>query len=79
MALFGRVKKKKSEQLLSRKRAKKRLSPLALQLFIGILLAFQASAGIDFLKTDLEEFTWGGQTPDDTLAAIASFALRGEF
>lgn len=46
---------------------------------LGILLAFQASAGIDFLKTDLEEFTWGGQTPDDTLAAIASFALRGEF
>jgi hypothetical protein len=46
---------------------------------LGILLAFQASAGIDFLKTNLEEFTWGGRTPDDTLAAIASFALRGEF
>lgn len=46
---------------------------------LGILLAFQASAGIDFLKTNLDEFTWGGQKPDDTLAAIASFALRGEF
>lgn len=46
---------------------------------LGILLAFQASAGIDFLKTNLEEFTWGGREPDDTLAAIASFALRGEF
>lgn len=46
---------------------------------LGIFLAFQASAGIDFLKTSLDEFTWGGTTPDDTLAAIASFALRGEF
>ncbi len=46
---------------------------------IGALLLLQGSAGFDLLKTQLRDFTWGGQKPDDTTSLIFSFALRGEF
>lgn len=46
---------------------------------IGILLRLQASAGFDLLKTNLKNFTWGQNRPDDTTSMILSFGLRGEF
>jgi hypothetical protein len=46
---------------------------------LGLMLRFQASAGFDFLKTNLKNFTWGSEKPDDTTSMILSFGLRGEF
>jgi hypothetical protein len=46
---------------------------------LGFLLGFQASASFDLLKTNLEDFTWGGADPNDTTAMVFSGALRGEF
>jgi hypothetical protein len=46
---------------------------------VGVLLRFQASLGFDFLKTNLKDFTWGLDDPDDTTSLIFSVALRGEF
>jgi hypothetical protein len=46
---------------------------------LGVLLRLQASAGFDLLKTNLKDFTWGPNRPDDTTAMIFSFAVRGEF
>ena len=31
------------------------------------------------MKTNLENFTWGGVEPNDTTAMIVSGGLRGEF
>ncbi len=45
----------------------------------GLLLGFETSVSLDFMKTDLHEFTWGGLTPDDTLAVILSAGIGGEF
>lgn len=46
---------------------------------LGALLGFSASASFDLLKTNLENFTWGGVDPTDTTAMVISGALRGEF
>jgi hypothetical protein len=46
---------------------------------LGFLLGFQASVSFDLLKTNLEDFTWGGKAPTDTTAMIFSGGLRGEF
>jgi hypothetical protein len=46
---------------------------------LGIMLRLQASAGFDLLKTNLKNFTWGSEKPDDTTSMILSFGLRGEF
>jgi hypothetical protein len=46
---------------------------------LGFLLGFTASASFDFLKTNLDNFSWGNQEPTDTTAMILSGALRGEF
>ncbi len=54
----------------SRSRALRRI---ALQ---ALLLGFETSVSLDFMKTDLHEFTWGGLTPDDTLAVRFSAADR---
>ena len=43
------------------------------------LLSFEASGSFDLMKTQLDEFTWGGKKPDDTLALIISLGLRGTF
>lgn len=49
------------------------------QRVLGFLLRFQGTAGVDFMKTRLKDFTWSGQAPDDTTAGILSLGLRGEF
>jgi hypothetical protein len=45
----------------------------------GAFLRFEVSAGADVLKTELEDFTWGGVEPDDTLAIVPTVALGGAF
>ena len=44
-----------------------------------VMLNFETSISFDLMKTSLEEFTWGGRRPDDTLAMIGSLGVRGEF
>jgi hypothetical protein len=46
---------------------------------LAFLLRFQGTAGFDFMKTRLKEFTWSGAPPDDTVAGILSLGIRGEF
>ena len=44
-----------------------------------VMLSFEASISFDIFKTTLDEFTWGGKTPDDTLGMVWSLGLRGGF
>ncbi|HYQ17280.1 MAG TPA: DUF3570 domain-containing protein [Polyangiaceae bacterium] len=44
-----------------------------------VMLSFETSVSLDIMKTHLREFTWGGVTPDDTLAGILSIGVRGTF
>lgn len=44
-----------------------------------VMLSFETSLSFDVMKTVLDEFTWGGVTPDDTLALLGSLGVRGEF
>ena len=44
-----------------------------------VMLSFETSVSLDILKTHLREFTWGGVSPDDTLAGILSLGVRGTF
>jgi hypothetical protein len=44
-----------------------------------VMLNFETSISFDVLKTSLDEFTWGGRRPDDTLALVGSLGVRGEF
>jgi hypothetical protein len=46
---------------------------------LGFMLRFQASGGFDFLKTNLKDFTWGTEAPDDTTSMMISAGLRAEF
>ena len=45
----------------------------------GMFLGFSASAGLDLMKTTLDDFTWGGTDPDDTAALIGSLGIKAEF
>ena len=47
--------------------------------FAGVLASFETSFSVDVMKTSLEEFTWGGLKPDDTLALIGSLGIRAAF
>jgi hypothetical protein len=44
-----------------------------------IMLSFETSISFDIFKTHLDEFTWGGKTPDDTLGMIWSVGVRAGF
>ncbi len=46
---------------------------------IAGMLSFETSFSFDLMKTTLQEFTWGGSKPDDTLAMIGSLGVRGAF
>ncbi|NRA33099.1 MAG: DUF3570 domain-containing protein [Polyangiaceae bacterium] len=46
---------------------------------LGMFLNFSTSLSADLVKTDLENFTWAGTKPDDTLAGVASFSLTTLF
>jgi hypothetical protein len=45
----------------------------------GIFLGFSASAGLDLMKTNLDDFTWGGTDPNDTTALIGSLGIKADF
>jgi hypothetical protein len=45
---------------------------------LGILRKAQASAGFDLLKTNLKNFTWGSNKPDDTTSMLLSVGLHAE-
>ncbi len=44
---------------------------------LGMFLKGSAGLSLDLLKTDLEQFTWGGEKPDDTFAGVLTFTLSG--
>jgi hypothetical protein len=45
----------------------------------GMLLNFSAGMSVDVIKTYLDDFTWAGRDPDDTLAIVPSLSLGGTF
>jgi hypothetical protein len=45
----------------------------------GMLLEFELGASLDFMKTELEDFTWGGIDPNDTAALIGGASIHGSF
>ena len=45
---------------------------------LGLFLSLSGAVGVDFLKTNLRDFTLGGRRPDDTIALLWSLGLRGE-
>jgi hypothetical protein len=45
----------------------------------GAFLDFHALASVDFIKTELEEFTLAGAEPDDTLALLFTLGLGAAF
>ncbi len=47
--------------------------------FGNVLHSFETSFSFDLMKTTLDEFTWGGSKPDDTLALIGSLGVRAVF
>lgn len=57
--------------LFSREAAAKRIA--------YVLRRFEASFSFDLMKTQLDDFTWGGTKPDDTLALLGSLGVRGTF
>lgn len=46
---------------------------------LGALLGLSASLSVDLMKTKLNDFTWGGKQPDDTVSLLGSLGLAGEF
>jgi hypothetical protein len=46
---------------------------------LGLLLDLDTAVSLDLMKTYLHEFTWGGRTPDDTIALILTAGVGGEF
>jgi hypothetical protein len=45
----------------------------------GAFLEFHALVSLDFIKTELEEFTLAGAEPDDTLALVTTLGLGAAF
>jgi hypothetical protein len=46
---------------------------------LGAFSFLSLGGGLDLLKTNLEEFTWGSADPDDTLALIVSLSISADF
>jgi hypothetical protein len=44
-----------------------------------VLLSFETSISFDLFKTHLDEFTWGGKAPNDTVGMVWSLGVRGGF
>jgi len=45
----------------------------------GLFRQLRAAAAFDGIKTDLKEFTWSGETPDDTLALLLTLTAGASF
>jgi hypothetical protein len=46
---------------------------------VGLFLDFEAAGGLDVVKTILDDFTWAGQDPDDTLAFALAVSATASF
>lgn len=46
---------------------------------LGALLGISTSLSFDLMKTKLNDFTWGGIVPNDTLALLGSLGISGDF
>ena len=46
---------------------------------LGIFRQLRAAVAFDAIKTDLKEFTWSGDSPDDTLAFLLTLTGGGTF
>lgn len=49
------------------------------QRILGALLDLSVEGSVDLLKTQLNDFTWGGKAPDNTFALIGGAAVDGDF
>jgi len=47
--------------------------------WVGVFREVSAGASFDVLKTILDDFTWAGRLPDDTLVMLPSLAASGTF
>jgi uncharacterized protein DUF3570 len=47
--------------------------------WVGAFRELRASASFDLLKTFLDDFTWAGRRPDDTLVMLPSLGASGTF
>jgi NAD(P)-dependent dehydrogenase (short-subunit alcohol dehydrogenase family) len=45
----------------------------------GLFLDFEAAGGLDVVKTMLDDFTWAGRDPDDTLAFMLAVSATASF
>lgn len=45
----------------------------------GILQRASATLAVDVMSTNLERFTWGGVTPDDTFGLLGTLGIKAEF
>lgn len=45
----------------------------------GMFQSFSAGVSLDLMKTFLDDFTWAGRDPDDTVAVIPAVNLAGAF
>jgi hypothetical protein len=45
----------------------------------GVFREFSAGGSFDLIKTFLDDFTWAGQRPDDTLVMLPAFNASGSF
>jgi hypothetical protein len=46
---------------------------------VGVFTDFSASVSFDLLRTYLEDFTWAGKKPDDTVVMLPSIGATGTF
>ncbi len=46
---------------------------------LGAFSSLDLSFGLDVLKTDLKDYTWGGNDPSDTLASVVTLGLGATF
>jgi Protein of unknown function (DUF3570) len=44
-----------------------------------LFIDFETSIGANFLKTYLDNFTWAGRSPDDTIAMLFGLSIAGTF
>lgn len=47
--------------------------------WVGVFRSVGAGVSFDLLKTVLDDFTWAGQAPDDTLVMLPSLSASGTF
>jgi hypothetical protein len=46
---------------------------------VGVFREFSAGVSMDLLATFLQDFTWAGAKPDDTVVLLPSLGATGSF